>query len=1003
MNIFSLMEKYHENPKINHINTMPPRAYYVPCCEKNVALGENPRLTSDRINFLNGNWKFAFYQNPYLLEEGFENGTGANDSIEVPSVWQLNGYDYNQYTNIRYPFPYDPPYVPHNNPCGLYTRKFSITESTNERLFLNFEGVDSCFYLWINGNFVGYSQVSHCTSEFEITDYVQLGENTLTVLVLKWCDGSYLEDQDKFRMSGIFRDVYILKRPKEHIRDFTVRPFLSENYRKAIIDVSLEFYGDSLPVHYEMLDQNQNIVTFGVCENNSFKIELDSPILWTAEQPYLYSLILKTPEETIGTSLGVREVSIIDSVVCINGCPIKFKGVNRHDSSPDNGPTVSYEHLIADLSLMKEHNINAIRTSHYPNAPYFPELCDKYGFYVIAEADLETHGVLDLYGEDADFSKIADDLTWKEAIFDRTVLLYNRDKNRSSIVMWSIGNESGYGKSAEAALLYLRSVETTRLSHYECLPAAKVKDFDLSCIDIRSRMYASCEEAEQYCSDTNNVKPFLLCEYSHAMGNGPGDLEDYQKIIYKHKNFCGGFVWEWCDHAILVGKTPEGKEKYLYGGDFGETIHDGNFCIDGLVYPDRRIHTGLLEYKNVLRPARISLNTDNQFEITNYLDFTNLKDYMSISYEITCNGKIIKEGIISSEDALDVPPHTKKILDLNISFPKEGETYIRFIFIKKYSDHLVKVGHILGFEQINLCDCVSQPEFLTSPNSKTPKISENPITLEISGENFCYSFNKQTACFERIEYKGVSLTKKSTEWNIWRAPTDNDRYVKSDWIKSGYDRVVSRAYNCEWHIDNGIVTIRSEFSISAESLQRLLNVTCEWQINNNGQLLLNANIVKNPCTPYIPRFGIRLFMPNSFENVNYLGLGPQENYIDKRQAVYFGEFCSTVSEMHEDYIHPQENGSHSDCRRMIIDDGEVSIKTEGVGQKFSFNVSHYTQEELTRTAHNFELKESGYTVLCIDTAQSGIGSNSCGPLPLPQYRMNNENYSFSFLITPSLI
>lgn len=1014
-----IIENYFENPDCLHLNTMQNRAYYIPCQDRASALNDNPRMFSNRVQFLNGRWDFAYFKSVHYLNEHFwepENRKIEFESIPVPSTWQMQGYDQHQYTNTKYPFPYDPPFVPHENPCGLYIRSFDIAEDVGHHRFLNFEGVDSCFYVWINGRFLGYSQVSHCTSEFDINNHVHKGRNEIVVLVLKWCDGSYFEDQDKFRMSGIFRDVYIISRPLEHIRDFTLTTSLLENYSKALVTVDLCFYNEPVKVEYALLDLHNNVIDTGVCNDDKIRIPINNPSLWNAEQPFLYTLIFETNDEAISTKVGLREITVIDSEVCLNGSRIVFRGVNRHDSSPYDGPAVSIQHIETDLALMKQHNINAIRTSHYPNAPYFLELCDRYGFYVIAEGDLECHGVVDLYGKDAEFSKLAGDIRFCDTIVDRANLLYSRDKNRPSAIMWSIGNESGYGSNVEAALSYLKSVDKTRLLHYEStykFPEGHMPDY--SNLDTTSSMYTSCKDVEIYCENKENKKPFILCEYSHAMGNGPGDLEDYFQLTQKYRNFCGGFVWEWCDHAIFAGKSADGRDRFLYGGDFGEFPHDGNFCMDGLVYPDRRLHTGLLEYKNVLRPVRIEKYADGKsFSIKNLLDFTNLKDFLTICYEITCDGNVCEKGEIDDETILDLEPHQTKIISVDYLKPDGDFNYIKFTFIQKKPGLLTASGHELGFEQLKIetsthtaptADYVNtlQRNVQKEKHCKNsvPDFAVTDENVIITGSGFRYIYNKLTGCFDKLIVGDQNLLQKSMEYNIWRAPTDNDRNIKHQWVACGYDRTIARAYATEVQASEDSLTLRTSLSISAIYLQRFLDIYVEWNINGEGRIICRMDIKKNPAVPFLPRFGIRMFLPQEIENIDYFGHGPFESYPDKHHASYIGQFRTTVKQLHEDYIKPQENGSHCGCKWIsATTKHNIGWKIDSNGKDLSFNASHFSQEELTATSHNFELKESDTTVLCIDYAQSGIGSNSCGPELLEELRLNDNQFIFQFILTP---
>lgn len=582
------VQNFYENLSTLHVGTMDNRCWYVP---KQDGRESQILLSGD-------DWKFAWYPSVEEVPEHFWEKDLEKEgfiNMEVPSCWQMKGFGQKQYTNVRYPIPYDPPYAPGENPSGAYVKDFTLTEKeVNERQFLYFEGVDSCFYVWINGEFVGYSQVSHSPSEFEITGKTKAGSNRMAVLVLKWCDGTYLEDQDKLRFSGIFRDVELVLRPQEFVHDFTVQTPVAEDGSAEVMVRFDRVEGDP-EINCTLTDAEGKEIGRAVSNGENIAIPVAAPVLWNAEQPYLYTLTLQAGAETIEQKVGIRWISVEEGKILINGKQVKFRGVNRHDSNPYTGATVTREDVIRDLQLMKESNVNAIRTSHYPNAPYFPELCSEYGFYMIAEADLESHGVGTLYTNDGHdcMGYIAQDDAWAESILDRQKRNVIRDKNQSAVIFWSLGNESGYGGNFEDAGRWVKAYDPTRLLHYE----ASIYDSagyhnDVSMLDVMSRMYADTEWVKEYCEDRRMRKPFIQCEFIHAMGNGPGDIHDYMELMYKYDKFCGGFVWEWCDHATWEGKAADGRDIFHYGGDAGEFPHDGNFCMDGLVYPDRRPQIG---------------------------------------------------------------------------------------------------------------------------------------------------------------------------------------------------------------------------------------------------------------------------------------------------------------------------------------------------------------------------------------------------------------------------
>ena len=1007
-----IVPRYYENLSVLHENTMPARAYYIPASKRMDNLVEH-REESDRMQLLNGTWKFQYFNSIYDIQDSFfeKNYDTENfDEIQVPSVWQMAGYDTHQYTNIRYPFPFDPPYVPQDIPCGAYVHNFEYSRDEKaSKAFLNFEGVDSCFYVWINGSYIGYSQVSHMTSEFDVTDVLQDGTNTVAVLVMKWCDGSYLEDQDKFRMSGIFRDVYILKRPKQAISDYHIKTRIEDMLAK--VEIEMKFYFP-LNVKISIEDRNGAVVALGsIAEEGTAVLEIASPELWNTENPYLYKLILETENEVIVDHIALRKIEIKDQVIYLNGQKIKFRGVNRHDSDPVTGFTISLEQLTTDLTLMKQHNFNAIRSSHYPNAPFFYEMCDKYGFMVIDEADIEAHGPFMIYRkEDTDYNrfkrwneKIADDPVWEEAIVDRVKLMVERDKNRFCIVMWSMGNESAYGCNFEKALEWTKNFDPDRITQYESARYRNYDEtYDYSNLDVYSRMYPALSEIQEYL-DKDGSKPFLLVEYCHSMGNGPGDFEDYFQMIQDNDKMCGGFVWEWCDHAIAHGTAENGKTIYAYGGDHGEEIHDGNFCMDGLVYPDRTVHTGLLEYKNVYRPARVISYDKESGELVlhNYMDFDDLKDYVKIRYELTQDGLVISKGILPE---FSVAPHGEGKTNLKINVPENGKCYLKLIYHLKKELPLLDEDHILGFDEIEVSKEDTKCKLAEKWIPKTVvdselQVNENDTQIHIKGREFAYTIDKRTALFTEMKFAGREYLNHPMELNIWRAPTDNDMYIKSEWKKAHYDKAYTRAYTTEIVQGKHGVKITSHASVVAETVQKILDVTITWKIEAAGKIDADIAVTKDDEFPDLPRFGVRMFLDKKLSAVRYFGMGPQESYCDKHQAASHGLYRADVGDLHEDYIRPQENGSHYDCEYVELNNSRYGI-VASAEKAFSFNASYYTQEELEKKTHNYELIESDSVVFCVDYALNGIGSNSCGPVVLDQYRFDDVLFRFQFTLIP---
>lgn len=1096
---------YYENLHILHENTMPDRNYYIPA-GKAYSTSLDARDHSDRVQFLNGTWKFRYYDSIYKLQDEFYRegyDVSGFEDIPVPSVWQMHGYDYHQYTNVRYPFAFDPPYVPKDNPCGAYVTDFIYDQNEDAPLaHLNFEGVDSCFYVWLNGRYVGYSQVSHSTSEFDITEFIRNGSNRLCVLVLKWCDGSYLEDQDKFRMSGIFRDVYILKRSEGAVYDYFIKTSCDDIKDPTKAEVNIDFTAftgyscgedrfsskpetgvdkdtdSNVDIEVTILNADGSICSSGcvkreICaqgdantnaaeikttaSSSSITLSIDSPVLWNTERPFLYTVIIRCAGEVITDRIGIREITIENKIVYINGMPIKFHGVNRHDSDPVTGFTISREQIIKDMSLMKQHNVNAIRTSHYPNAPYFYELCDEYGFYVIDEADIEAHGPSELFYSDNNWDNkaarwnepIADNPEFCESILDRVKRCIIRDKNRPCVVIWSMGNESAYGVTFEKALAWVKSYDKSRLTHYESAQYTDGKrKYDYSNLDLYSRMYPSISEMAEYI-DGDGDKPYILCEYCHAMGNGPGDLEDYFQFFDSHETTCGGFVWEWCDHAIYKGKAANGKAMYAYGGDSGETIHDGNFCMDGLVYPDRRPHTGLLEFKNIHRPARIA-NYDGAngiLTLHNYLDFTDIRDYLTMSYEVTYDGHVVTSGNI---DVPSVAPHgngtvslspvtniQKSLSDLYASshsdvscssdvanYTKDIIThrmFLRVIYKAACDSAFVREGDVLGFDEIELGsqdlnkaltsdttqNLTEQDPTALDTISAPLHILETDAEFVISGSNFEYTFDRNTGNFAGIAVDGQELLAAPCDKTIWRAPTDNDRNIKREWLRAHYDMTYERTYETSCIIKEGYAVISCSSSLAAPTVQPVLRIKTEWTISAEGTITSRMHVTKNSEFPMLPRFGVRIILKKDMRNVSYIGMGPYESYVDKHHASWHGSFSASIDAMHEDYIMPQENGSHFDCNYVQISSlGENDSKTDMSAHSitatsavpFSMNASPYTADELTNAAHNYELPESGKSVLCIDYRQNGIGSNSCGPELDKKYRFDEDEWEFGFTI-----
>ncbi|MBR6874107.1 MAG: glycoside hydrolase family 2 [Ruminococcus sp.] len=878
--------RFHEDTSALHIGTLPPRNYFIPFGKAQQPFAD--RAQSERFELLSGSWGFTYYESIIDMPDGFTSLPPAGN-IPVPSNWQLHGYDKPQYTNVNYPIPFDPPFVPDDIPVGVYTRDYSYKPDGLRRILV-FEGADSCLYLYVNGSFAGYTQVSHSTSEFDVTDMLREGTNSITAAVLKWCDGTYLEDQDKFRLSGIFRDVYMLSRPEKRLESYTVTAGADGAFSVSVTGAEAKL----------TLREGDKILCEGTArEGEPFSAAIKGVKPWSAETPYLYDLTIETEDELIGERVGFRTVCIADGVFRVNGKKVKLLGVNRHDSYPDTGYAADIRKLKGDLELMKCHNVNAIRTSHYPNAPEFYKLCDEYGFYVIDEADVESHGCVAVYqslawdreGGYSGIALAAMDPQFKEAIADRERLLVTRDINRPCVMMWSLGNESGWGENFRLGAQLIKQLDPTRPVHYES--THRLDDTPDDVLDMVSKMYPPIEEMKQIIE--NDTRPLVLCEYCHAMGNGPGDLEDYFQTFMSSERFMGGLIWEWCDHALPTGREADGSVKYGYGGDFGELHHDGNFCCDGLCYPDRTPHTGLLEVKQVYRPVRVS-REDEGFVLRSMLHFVSAEEKLSCRYEITDRSGLIAEGRLG----FTLPPEGEcrvTVPEMPESFG--SETYIRFIFTDRS-------GREVCFDQIQLSEGQPVPEPVSE---QQPEINETPLAFTVTAGGRRYVFDRRRGEIVSMQRGGTELLRKPVSFNFFRAPTDNDT-KRGDWYALYMNDYTVKIHQTSITAEDGCAVIRSEAAFGRSIFEPFARVTAEYRIDGSGRLTLTAALTASEKVKLLPRFGIRIFADKALDSAEWFGYGPRESYIDKHRASYVGRFSAKVSEMYEPYIRPQENSSH---------------------------------------------------------------------------------------------
>ncbi|WP_284638588.1 glycoside hydrolase family 2 TIM barrel-domain containing protein [Paenibacillus silviterrae] len=1000
--------KHWENPSVLQVNRQQPRAYYIPYGDA-VHANARKRGRSPFYRTLNGSWKFQYHSSVKQVEDGFfeEHADVSEwDDLIVPSCWQTNGYDQLHYTNVNYPIPCDPPYVPDANPAGLYVRDFHVSSRWDHKdKYIVFEGVNSCFYLWVNGAYVGYSQGSRVPAEFQLTPYLRSGRNRIAVMVLKWCDGTYMEDQDLWRFSGIFRDVYLLARDTVHIRDTFNKVELSDDYLQATLTSEIETTGLT-EVRAELKDAEGRLVGESVASINgrgALRFTLGNPVLWNAEKPYLYQLYLYSGEEVVAFPVGIRKVDIKDGVFRINGQPIKLKGVNRHDSHPELGQTIPVNHMLKDLHLMKQHNVNTIRTSHYPNDPRFLELCNEIGFYVIDEADLEAHGMgsAEHWAEGA-FHKLSANTAWEAAFVERAERMVERDKNHPCVIIWSMGNESGYDVNHIAMAEWTRRRDPSRPVHYEGAAPHYKGNTNLESLDMESRMYSSVQYIEEYAKNDANTKPLFLCEYSHAMGNGPGDLKDYWDVIYQYPKLMGGCVWEWIDHGIKT-ETADGTPFFAYGGDFGDKPNDGNFCIDGLVTPDRKPHVGLLELKKVIAPVRVEAVDllNGKFMVTNLYDFIDLS-HLTGSWKLEKDGKVVQQGQLKP---LTTAPRQKESIVIPYTTTADtGRYFVTITFRTLEETAWAGVGHEITFEQFELpsANAVKAQEVVREGESPI-NTSQHGHVLRVEGFDFRHAFDLYDGTFISISKHDVEMLQAPAKFAIWRAPTDNDRNVKNQWVKEGYDRAEMKVYSCSWtQTSDSLVEITVSFSLGGYIRYPLMHGEAKWSIDGTGRIALEARMKIREGLVHLPRFGLQLIMPKGAEEVEYFGYGPHESYIDKRQSSRKGKYLLSVDEMFENYIMPQENGSRYGTEWAIVSNelGMGLRFSVPAGGEFSFNAAHYTPEDLTAASHDYKLRKRKETVVHLDYKMGGVGSNSCGPELLPQYRLDEKEFTFALTVDP---
>ncbi len=938
--------RIYENPECTSENRCPSRSYYIP-----------GGVSEYRL--LNGTWRFAFFARDIDVPEAID----VWDTIPVPSCWQLQGYENPNYSNINYPYPCDPPYVPEDNPCGVYEREFTLEEKWG-RVYFVFEGVSSCAFLYVNGQYVGFTQGSHLQAEFDITDFVRQGENTLRAKVLKWCCGSYLEDQDFFRYNGIFRDCYLLQRPQGHIADVEMIP----NERSIHISLKGEAQvrisaGEALLYSGQMQD--------------AFTFVPEKPVLWNAEKPHLYTVELARDGEVITLQTGLRKVEVSGNYeLLVNGVSVKLHGVNHHDTSASRGWCQSDEELLADLQLMKKLNINCVRTSHYPPTPKFIRMCDELGLYVVCETDIETHGFLrrkpnvpyhyDVESGDWPCTK----REWRREHIDRMQRMVENFKNHPSILIWSTGNESGHGCNHMEMIRWTKARDNTRLVHAE--DACRKGQFHNS--DLYSMMYSSLSDVEKYALNDDIDRPVFLCEYAHAMGNGPGDVYDYNELFDRYPKLVGGCIWEWADHVV----TENGVQKY--GGDFpGEQTHDGNFCCDGLVFADRSLKAGSLEAKAAYQPVYTRLD-GKTLHIYNRLDFTNLNEYR-LCWWTEVDG--VKRE--SQEAVLDIAPHCEGTVDLTYS-PVDCRLGA-YLNVRLYRD-----GEEVAATQHKL-PC-------THPEEKPAALAaltEDTYHIYASGEGFRYTFSKRYGVFTSLVIDGKEQLADLPRLSACRAPTDNDRNIRFRWLQlnewegENLDKSFMKVYDCA--VQDGKICLSA--SLAGISRAPVVRYRQQISIREDGSIefVLSGRVREDAF--WLPRFGYEFTLPGEMQGFSYYGNGPCESYRDLCHAGGIGLYESSAEKEYVHYVRPQEHGNHTACKWLRI--GNIQVYSE----EMEVCVSNYSTEALLKAEHTDELVADGKVHLRVDYKVSGIGSNSCGPNLERKYRLEEKDIHFRFCIAPA--
>lgn len=951
--------------------------------------------SASRIS-LNGEWKFKYLDAPELSPEGFyekETDDSCWDTIRVPSVWQLQGYDHMHYTDVLYLFPINPPFVPTKNPTGIYRRDFVLdAEWLKENTILKFHGADSAYDVWVNGRYVGYSKVSRLPAEFDLSGYVVQGKNNITVRVYKWSDGTYLEDQDMWWLSGIYRDVELIREPENAILDCRVDGSLDETYRNGILKADITFKKKEVQGSWELSDHGEKMLEgrFDTAEGTvHLEAVLDEVKTWSAETPSLYEFTVRTENHEITVRTGFRKIEIKNDNFLVNNQVILLNGVNHHDYNPTEGRCVTMEQMKADVLMMKQYNINAVRCSHYPSIEGFYDLCDEYGLYVIDEADLECHG----FEWVENYTWITDDPSWKTSYVDRSVRMVQRDRNHPSVIMWSMGNESAFGCNFRSAASAIRELDNTRLIHYE-------GDFEAEVTDVYSTMYTRLKGLKEIAESTSKGnKPHVMCEYGHAMGNGPGGLKAYQDLYRNYKRLQGGFIWEWYDHGIYT--CEDGQEYYRYGGNYGDFPTNSNFCIDGLLMPDRTPSPALLEYKQIISQVEITRGTGSlsEIQIKNYFDFLSL-DAVVLKWFLEEEGRVIQSGVM---DDLHTRPHETEKRNLPI-VPFEpadnADYYLKISACWKEETGFAGAGHEIGTVQFPLDIRKTVLEARNSGESLQVKEEQGILTVWNSG--LTVRFHTIFGQLLSVEAGGEAFLTQGPEMTVYRAVIDNDMYKKDDWMNKYFIQKSSEQTEYVNWIrleDRVVVTMGKYFGCLNQSWG--FECIYEYTVYSCGQVkvsLQGKEFQKGRLEPpFLPRIGVVMKGSKKLQNTIWYGMGPGENYVDSKAACSMGIYESTVDAMGTEYVYPQENGHREQVKWFGIGDGTRSLLCT-MERPLGLNLANYTDEALEAARHPFQIQAAEDVIIHLDYLHSGLGSNSCGEEQLEEYKVKRQDFAMTFTL-----